>query len=152
MKLRVFRTASYKALTVVGLLASSTGYVLLITLWHGKTNFWESLYIMPGGFGTGVAMATTFVSLAAGVDETQMAIASAGFYQSANIGGLVGASLASSVLQTSLKIALNRELKGIPDYRIVILSLFYRLLDSDLHRRVLTGIFCIDRAPCFIRP
>ncbi|MCJ1262596.1 hypothetical protein MMC22_002466 [Lobaria immixta] len=109
------RTASYKSLTIFGLAAASIGYLLLILTWRGHTNIWESLYIAPGGFGTGIAMSTTFILLAAGVEESQMAIASTGLYQSANVGGLTGASLASSVLQGSLRKGLEKGLEDFPD-------------------------------------
>lgn len=66
--------------------------------------------------------ATTFVALAAGVDDAQMAIASTGWYLSGNIGGLVGASLASNVLQASLKTGLDTGLKDIQDRQTVRLS------------------------------
>ena len=55
---------------------------------------------------------TTFVYLAAGVDDSQMAIASTGLYLSANIGMLVGASLMNNILQTTLKAGLERNLRG----------------------------------------
>ena len=84
----------------------------MIFLWRGKTNVWESLYIGPGGLGTGIVLATTFIGLAAGIDESKMAIASTGLYLSANVGSLVGASLASTVLHTSLRNGLNQGLKG----------------------------------------
>lgn len=116
------RTASYKALTISGTIVSSTAYALLILLWRGKTNIWESLYIGPGGLGTGIVMATTFIGLAAGVDETEMAIASTGLYLSANVGSLVGASLASTVLQTSLRNGLDEGLKGFANRESVRLS------------------------------
>lgn len=109
------RTASYKSLTIFGLAASSTCYLLLLLTWRGHTNLLESFYIAPGGFGTGVVMSTTFVCLAAGVEESQMAIASTGLYLSVNIGTLMGTSLASSVLQTSLRKGLNQGLKDFPD-------------------------------------
>ena len=109
------RTASYKLLTIGGTVASSIAYVLLILLWRGNTNIWESLYIGPGGFGTGVVLATTFVGLAAGIEKSDMAIASSGIYLSANVGSLVGMSLASTVLQTTLRSGLKERLKGSPD-------------------------------------
>jgi hypothetical protein len=109
------RTAAYKALTIAGTISSSVAYALLIMLWHGKTNIWESLYIGPGGLGTGIVLATTFVSLAAGVAESEIAISSTGLYLSTNIGCLVGASLASTVLQTSLRNELGERLKGFPN-------------------------------------
>lgn len=113
------RTASYKSLTIFGLAASSACYLLLILTWRGHTSVWESLYIAPGGFGTGVIMSTTFVCLAAGVGESQMAIASTGLYLSANIGSLIGMSLASSILQTSLRKSLDQGLKDFPDHENV---------------------------------
>lgn len=128
------RTASYKALTIFGQVASSTAYLLLIAFWRGHTNIWESLYIGPGGFGTGVAMATTFVCLSAGVDEPHMAIASTGIYLSANIGSLIGTSLASSVLQTSLRNELKTRLEGFPDHTTVPLSRSYHFLPGRFGR------------------
>ena len=117
------RTASYKLLTLLGTLSSFTCYLLLILRWRGNTSIWESLYIFPGGFGTGIVQATTFVALAAGVDEAQMAIASTGLYLSASIGGLVGASLASKVLEASLANGLKVRLKGFEDRQLVGLFL-----------------------------
>ena len=121
-RLSVPRTASYKLLTLIGVLSSFTCYILLVLRWRGNTSFWESLYIGPGGFGTGIVQATTFVGLAAGVDEAQMAIASTGLYLSANIGGLVGISLASKVLQASLRTGLNARLAGFQDRQPVSAS------------------------------
>ena len=112
LMLMCLRTASYKALTIGGAIISSTAYMLLVFFWRGKTNIWESLYIGPGGFGTGIVMATTFIGIAAGVEESKMAIASTGLYLSANVGCLVGASLASTILRTSLRNGLNQGLKG----------------------------------------
>ncbi|KAL8787430.1 MAG: hypothetical protein Q9213_002207 [Squamulea squamosa] len=105
------KTASYKILTIVGTLSSILSYLLLLFLWRGNTSFWESICIAPGGFGMGIILSTTFIYFAAGVDESQMAIASTGLYLSNNIGVLVGASLASNILQTSFKKGLSRRLK-----------------------------------------
>ena len=60
----------------------------------------------------GIVVSTTFVYLAAGVDDSQMAIASTGLYLSANIGLLVGASLMNNILQTTLKAGLEQKLRG----------------------------------------
>ena len=113
------RTGSYKALTLVGLLISTVGYAFLGIYWHGHTNFWESLYIAPGAFGTGVIGSSLFVYLAAGVDESQMAIASTGLYQGQNIGALLGLSLASNVLFSVLRSGLEKRLDGFPDKDMV---------------------------------
>ena len=110
-----YRTASYKALTLAGTVTSSAAYVLLIFFWRGRTNIWESLYIGPGGLGTGIVLATTFISLTAGVDKSEMAIASTGLFLSANVGSLIGTSLANTVLQASLRNRLEKGLRGFAD-------------------------------------
>ncbi len=117
----MYRTASYKLLTLSGTLSSFICYLLLVLRWRGNTSFWESLYIFPGGFGTGIVQATTFVALAAGVDETQMAIAGTGLYLSVNLGGLVGAGLASKVQLAGLKSGLEVGLEGFRDRQLVSL-------------------------------
>ena len=53
-----------------------------------------------------------FIALAAGVDETQMAIASTGFYLAGNIGALIAASAASNVLVGTLRQGLETALQG----------------------------------------
>ena len=126
-RLRIDRTASYKLLTLIGTLSSSICYLLLIFRWRGNTSIWESLYIGPGGFGTGIVLSTTFVALNAGVDETLMAIASTSLYLSVNVGGLVGTSLASNVLQGSLRTGLDAGLKDLPDRQAVCLGTLFRL-------------------------
>ena len=116
---RTHRTASYKFLTLAGFLSAISCYLLLTLLWRGQTSTWGSLLITPGGFGTGIVLSTTFVGLAAGIDESQMAIASTGLYLSANIGFLVGASLASNILQTTVRMALETGLVGLPNKDLV---------------------------------
>ncbi|KAL8819712.1 MAG: hypothetical protein Q9191_007671 [Dirinaria sp. TL-2023a] len=112
-------TAQFAILTLAGTLSSVLCYALLIVFWKGNTSVWESLLIGPGGFGTGIVLATTFVAIAAGVDESQMAIASTGLYLSGNMGMLIGASLASNILLSTLRLGLEAELKGFPDRDIV---------------------------------
>lgn len=112
----------------------------MILRWRGDTSIWESLYIAPGGFGTGIILATTFVALAAGVDDAQMAIAGTGIYLSVNIGGLVGTSLASNVLHTTLETGLYTGLKDIPNRQTVCLnnlSAFKILADNDLSVQII---------------
>ena len=75
---------------------------------HGNFNATEG----NPSFVVGIVISTTFVYLAAGVDDSQMAIASTGLYLSANIGTLVGASLTNNILQTTLKAGLEQKLRG----------------------------------------
>lgn len=73
-------------------------------------------------------MSATFVYLAAGVEDSQMAISSTGLYLSASIGTLMGVSLASSVLQTSLRKALEHGLEGFANQKNVGSSCSYIVL------------------------
>lgn len=82
--------------------------------WHGHTNIFESLYIIPGGFGTGIALSTTFIGLAAGVEPADVAIAGTGLYQAQNIGVVVGLSVVGSLLRTTLRPQLE---KGLGDFK-----------------------------------
>ena len=132
-RLSVCRTGAYRLLTLFGTLSAFTCYLLLVLRWRGHTSLWESLYIGPGGFGSGIIYSTTFVALTAGVDETQMAIAGTGLYLSANIGSLVGASLASKIMQASLRTGLNAGLKDFPDGQLV--CLFPPWLRVRIHHR-----------------
>lgn len=80
--------------------------------WHGHTSFLESLYIIPGGFGNGIALSASFIALTAGVDSSQMAIASSGLYLSSNIGMVGGLSVAAAILQSTLRKQLRISLEG----------------------------------------
>jgi predicted metalloendopeptidase len=80
--------------------------------WHGHTSFLESLYIIPGGFGNGIALSATFIGLTAGVEPCQVAIASSGLYLSMNIGMVGGLSIAAAILHTSLEKQLRISLEG----------------------------------------
>jgi hypothetical protein len=84
----------------------------MILRWHGHTSFLESLYIIPGGFGNGIALSTTFIALTAGVEQGQMAIASSGLYLSSNIGMVSGLSIAVAILQSTLRKELRIGLEG----------------------------------------
>jgi hypothetical protein len=84
----------------------------MVLRWHGHTSFLESLYIIPGGFGNGIALSTTFIALTAGVEQGQMAIASSGLYLSSNIGMVAGLSIAAAILQSTLRKELRIGLEG----------------------------------------
>jgi len=85
----------------------------MLLRWHGHTSFLESLYIIPGGFGNGIALSASFIGLTAGVEPCQVAIASSGLYLSSNIGMVGGLSIASAVLQTGLRKQLRIGLEGV---------------------------------------
>lgn len=110
-------------MVIAATVIASASYVLLIVFWKGNTNIWESLYITPGGFGSGLLFASAFVGLTASVDGSQVATATAVFFLSSNIGAIVGASLAGTALETSLRSQLTKTLQGIPDGGQVCLSI-----------------------------
>jgi len=43
----ISRTGRYKGLVIIGSLTSSVSYLVLMFRWHGHTNWWESLEIIP---------------------------------------------------------------------------------------------------------
>jgi MFS family permease len=106
------RTGHYKLIAILGALASVLSYLLLILRWHGQTSFLESLYIIGGGFGNGIALSTTFIQLTAGVEPCQMAIASSGLYLSSNVGMVGGLSIAAALFQNMLRKTLSIGLEG----------------------------------------
>jgi hypothetical protein len=99
-------------IAVIGAIASSTSYTLMMLRWHGHTSFLESLYIIPGGFGNGIALSAMFVVLTAGIDHCEMAIGSSGLYLSSNVGMVAGISIASALLQSTLRKQLRISLEG----------------------------------------
>ncbi|KAH8591517.1 major facilitator superfamily domain-containing protein, partial [Bisporella sp. PMI_857] len=113
-------TGRYKRIAILGAIASTTSYTLMLLRWHGHTSFLESLYIIPGGFGNGIALAASFIALTAGLQACQTAIASSGLYLASNVGLVGGLSIASAVLQTSLRRELRIGLEGIDDREGVI--------------------------------
>lgn len=107
------RTGRYKALILVATIVSSIGYLLLILRWHGNTGWAESLYISPGGFGTGVVQSALFISLQAAIDPAYTAIAASTLYLTSSVGMLAGMAGVSAVLQGTLRSGLNRRLDNL---------------------------------------
>ncbi|KAF2683010.1 MFS general substrate transporter [Lentithecium fluviatile CBS 122367] len=104
------RTGRYKTLSLLALFTASIGYLLLILRWHGNTNWLESLYIFPGGFAMGVIQSTLFINVQAAIDPAHSAVAASSLYLASSVGMLIGMAGTSSVLQSTLKGALERKL------------------------------------------
>lgn len=80
------RTGHYKRLSILSVAISSLGYLALLLRWHGHTNWLESLYIIPGGFGTGMAQSALFISLQAVIaDPAHMSPAVSFMYLSGTV-------------------------------------------------------------------
>ncbi|KAF2791573.1 MFS general substrate transporter [Melanomma pulvis-pyrius CBS 109.77] len=114
------RTGRYKALIILATVCSSSAYLLLIIRWHGHTNWAESLYILPGGFGMGIVQSALFISLQAAIDPAHAAVAASSLYLASSIGTVAGLAGVSAVLQQGLRFGLGRRLKelGIGEGRI----------------------------------
>lgn len=106
-------TGRYKLLTIVATLIASCAYLLLILRWHGNTNWLESLYIFPGGFGMGVVQSALFISVQAAIDPSFAAIAASTLYLTSSVGFLSGMAGVSAVLQGTLRFGLAQRLDGL---------------------------------------
>ncbi|KAI1182500.1 major facilitator superfamily transporter [Nemania serpens] len=104
------RTGGYKAVILGSSLFASIGYALLILRWRGNTNWWESMYIVLGGFGSGMANSAVFVSLNAVVDPEHKAVVTSGLQLAIPIGMLLGVTAASAVMLDVLQRVLDNKL------------------------------------------
>ncbi|KAL2003748.1 hypothetical protein VTN02DRAFT_2384 [Thermoascus thermophilus] len=111
----VRQTGRFKPLTVSAGLIASVTYLLLYLRWDGSTtnnNVWESLYILPGGFGTGVAQACVFVGMTALLDPAHVATATGGLFLLSSLGITAGITASTAALDTTFRTLLERRLTG----------------------------------------
>ncbi|KAF2704667.1 MFS general substrate transporter [Pleomassaria siparia CBS 279.74] len=106
------RTGRYKALISFAAACSSSAYLLLIFRWHGHTNWLESMYIIPAGFGTGILQSALFVSLQAAIETKHVAVAASSLYLANNVGSIAGMAGCSVVIQEGLKRGLLTRLRS----------------------------------------
>ncbi|KAJ0383389.1 hypothetical protein COL922a_010584 [Colletotrichum nupharicola] len=106
------KTGRYKYLLVLATLASSLSYVLLLLRWHGDTNVWESLYILPGGLGAGLVQSAGFIAAQAGVNPKHKAAITSGIFLTVQIGMIIGLSSVSAVMMETMRWRLEELLKG----------------------------------------
>ncbi|KAK3391496.1 major facilitator superfamily domain-containing protein [Sordaria brevicollis] len=97
------RSGRYKSLVIWAVTCSSIGYLLLMLRWHGNTNWFESLYIFPGGFGMGVASSALFISLQMVIDPAHMAPAVSFMYLMQTVWMTIGLPAANAIMQTVLR-------------------------------------------------
>ncbi|KAF2709933.1 major facilitator superfamily transporter [Pleomassaria siparia CBS 279.74] len=132
------RTGRYKPLMIFATLFSSSCYALLVLRWHGNTNTWESLYIFPGGFGTGIIDLSTLISLTADLDNSLVAIATSGLFLCQSIGVLSGISVSAAVTGATLRGALDhvKDLSPVIKERAIHDIEFVTTLKGAVHRAV----------------
>ncbi|KAK4540745.1 hypothetical protein LTR36_008960 [Oleoguttula mirabilis] len=114
------KTGLFKAPTVVAPVLAVLGMLLCLLTWDEHTSVLKSLAIFPGGFATGMVASSTFVGLAAGVDEKDIAMAASGMYLFYNLGSIAGVSGGSAVFEASLKSSLAKVLEGRSDMEEVM--------------------------------
>ncbi|KAJ4163077.1 hypothetical protein NW754_014500 [Fusarium falciforme] len=104
------RTGRYKALLVFAAISSITGYTLMLLRWHGHTSWAESLYVFPGGLGTGIAFSAGFISLQASIDPKDKAAAAAGLFMTTTLGTIIGMAGTSAIIQGYLRYSVQLDL------------------------------------------
>jgi MFS family permease len=104
------RTGRYKKLTLVASMVACACYITLILRWRGNTYEWEAFEIFPGGFGTGMTMASIFIALTSNMSHDTIAVATSGLYLSGSLGTVLGVSISSSIQRGALKALLQRRL------------------------------------------
>ncbi len=108
----ISRNGRYRKLTVAGTIIAMIGYVLVLIRWNGSTRWWEVLYLLPAGFGTGIILSTTFVHLTASLEHDEVAIAATMLYCIQTMGLLIGVQVMTTVLHAELRMALDMALRG----------------------------------------
>ncbi|CAG8048461.1 unnamed protein product [Penicillium olsonii] len=108
----VRRTGRFKALLILAGLIAAISYALLYLCWNGDTGFWESLFILPGGLGTGVASASAFVAMTAMLPNDEVAMATAGFMLLVGFSMTAGVTTSNSVLGIEFQRQLKKHLHG----------------------------------------
>lgn len=104
------KNGRYKLMCIIAGLVAAVTYLTLSLRWEGNTNFWESLEIFPGGFGTGVALTGTFVALSHGLSTEDTAIAISGLYLTTSLGLIGGFAAVGAIIQQSLQRILRHDI------------------------------------------
>ncbi|KAI0012182.1 major facilitator superfamily domain-containing protein [Xylariaceae sp. FL0662B] len=132
------RTGDYKAPLVFAGAVSFSCYGLLILRWHGNTNWVESLYVFPGGFGTGISLTAVFIALQAAIDPADKAVAAAGLYLTIPVGQIVGTAACNAAMQTMIPIDLASRLHdlGIDQYKA-----------QEIIKKAVARVDYLDEAP-----
>jgi hypothetical protein len=86
----------------------------LLSTWRGHTPIWQAFFVFFGGFATGITQSAVFIDLAAGVEDSEIAIASSGLYLCGSIGMLSGITSASAIFGAALRKGLANVLQDIP--------------------------------------
>lgn len=106
------RTGQFKVLLVIAGLVAGISYLLLYLRWDGHSGFWESLFILPGGIGTGIASASSFIAMSAMIPAEEIAMATAGYMLIVGFSMTAGVTTSNSVLGMEFQRQLRLNLHG----------------------------------------
>ncbi|KAE8154678.1 major facilitator superfamily domain-containing protein [Aspergillus avenaceus] len=113
------RTSRYKTLLILAGLVAATSHILLYTRWTGNTNLAESLYIIPGGMGTGLASASAFVAMTALLEPQDIAMATGGYMLIVSLAMTTGVTMTNTVLGLGFRQHLQQNLHGPGSEKII---------------------------------
>ncbi|KAJ5494844.1 Major facilitator superfamily domain general substrate transporter [Penicillium fimorum] len=106
------RTGQFKMLLVVAGLVAGISYFLLYLRWGGHSGFGESLFILPGGLGTGIASASSFIAMSTMLPGEEIAMATAGYMLIVGFSVTAGVTTSNSVLGMEFQRQLKLNLHG----------------------------------------
>ncbi|KAL4804571.1 major facilitator superfamily domain-containing protein [Aspergillus unguis] len=106
------KTGNYKPVLVVAGLVACISYVLQLLRWNGDTGFFESLYIIFGGLGSGFASSAAFVSMTVFLEPHEVAMATSGYLLFLNFAVSAGVTSNYTLLGAEFKRQLQGRLHG----------------------------------------
>ncbi|KAL5613115.1 hypothetical protein FOVSG1_002178 [Fusarium oxysporum f. sp. vasinfectum] len=124
------RTGRYRALIIFSAVSSITSYTLMLLRWHGQTNWLESLYVVPGGLGMGIAQSAAFIALQASIDPKDKAAASSGIFLAVTLGSVVGMAGTSAAIQGLLRHDIQQSLSDLGKSQRVIDEVIRKAAES----------------------
>lgn len=89
-------------------------YLLIFAFWNGHTSFWESLYVIPRSFATGLAQSAAFVPMASCLENQDLAMATGWFSLVSSLGTVSSVMVTNVMLQSSFRRNLERVIED-PD-------------------------------------
>ncbi|KAK7424656.1 hypothetical protein QQZ08_008539 [Neonectria magnoliae] len=132
------RTGRYKGLIISSAFFSISSYSLMLFRWHGHTGWAESLYVIPGGLGTGIAQSAVFIALQAAIDPADKAPAASALYLTGTIGCVIGLAASSAITQGILRVVVQSKLTQLGMERSFI---------DEVIKKATESVTFIDEAP-----
>lgn len=108
----ISKFSRYKYLTILGLCCSMLCFTIMCFRWRGSASWVDSSCVFLAGFGMGTSQSTTFVHLAASLEQSEMAIAGTSWFLAQSLGSLIGASFDIALTNAVIGSMLHGGLKG----------------------------------------